>query len=247
MPVKRTSSSRPTGGTHAGAPAPSVVEVADKPEYRVEALAKGLRLLSLFDEQRPSWRVTDLAAAAGLPVPTVYRVVMTLTAEGYLDHLPNGDYRPGREDLDPRHGRAAQPRPGRSGHAQAAAPRRVDAGDGEPRGAHRRPRALPDPAAQLRPGHGQHPGRLHPAGRHHLDRQAAAGPPGRRRAARAGDSRVVRGPARPEREGVARGAAGGAAEDPRAGLGHAGRGAGVRPALRRRTRSSAPTAGWWPA
>jgi IclR family transcriptional regulator, pca regulon regulatory protein len=72
---------------------------AEKPEYRVEALAKGLRLLSLFDEQRPSWRVTDLASAAGLPVPTVYRVVMTLTAEGYLDHLPNGDYRPGVKTL----------------------------------------------------------------------------------------------------------------------------------------------------
>ncbi len=69
------------------------------PEYRVEALAKGLRILSLFDEQRPSWRVTDLAAAAGLPMPTVYRVVMTLTAEGYLDHLPNGDYRPGVKTL----------------------------------------------------------------------------------------------------------------------------------------------------
>jgi IclR family pca regulon transcriptional regulator len=66
-----------------------------RPEYRVEALAKGLRLLSLFTEQRPTWRVTDLAEAAGLPMPTAYRVVQTLTAEGYLDHLPNGDYRPG--------------------------------------------------------------------------------------------------------------------------------------------------------
>jgi IclR family pca regulon transcriptional regulator len=65
----------------------------------VEALAKGLRILSLFDEQRPTWRVTDLAAAAGLPMPTVYRVVMTLTAEGYLDHLPNGEYRPGVRTL----------------------------------------------------------------------------------------------------------------------------------------------------
>jgi IclR family pca regulon transcriptional regulator len=72
---------------------------AEKPEYRVEALAKGLRLLSLFDEQRPTWRVSDLAVAAGLPMPTVYRVVMTLTAEGYLDHLPNGDYRPGVRTL----------------------------------------------------------------------------------------------------------------------------------------------------
>jgi IclR family pca regulon transcriptional regulator len=77
-------------GAHAG---------GDKPEYRVEALAKGLRILSLFDEQRPTWRVTDLAAAAGLPMPTVYRVVMTLTAEGYLDHLPGGDYRPGVRTL----------------------------------------------------------------------------------------------------------------------------------------------------
>jgi IclR family transcriptional regulator, pca regulon regulatory protein len=74
-------------------------EATDRPEYRVEALAKGLRILSLFDEQRPSWRVSDLAAAAGLPMPTVYRVVMTLTAEGYLDHLPNGDYRPGVRTL----------------------------------------------------------------------------------------------------------------------------------------------------
>jgi IclR family pca regulon transcriptional regulator len=72
---------------------------AEKPDYRVEALAKGLRILSLFDEQRPTWRVTDIAAAAGLPMPTVYRVVMTLTAEGYLDHLPNGDYRPGVRTL----------------------------------------------------------------------------------------------------------------------------------------------------
>src|SRR6266496_3354434 len=74
-------------------------EPPERPEYRVEALAKGLRILSLFDEQRPSWRVSDLAAAAGLPMPTVYRVVMTLASEGYLDHLPNGDYRPGVRTL----------------------------------------------------------------------------------------------------------------------------------------------------
>jgi len=74
-------------------------EADDRPEYRVEALAKGLRVLSLFDERRPTWRVTDLAAAAGLPMPTAYRLVMTLAAEGYLDHLPNGDYRPGVRTL----------------------------------------------------------------------------------------------------------------------------------------------------
>jgi IclR family pca regulon transcriptional regulator len=66
-----------------------------KPEYRVEALAKGLRILSLFTEKRPTWRISDIAPAVGVPLPTAYRIVMTLTAEGYLDHLPNGDYRPG--------------------------------------------------------------------------------------------------------------------------------------------------------
>jgi IclR family pca regulon transcriptional regulator len=75
------------------------VESPERPEYRVEALAKGLRILSLFDEQRPSWRVSDLAVAAGLPMPTVYRIVMTLTTEGYLDHLPGGEYRPGVRTL----------------------------------------------------------------------------------------------------------------------------------------------------
>jgi IclR family transcriptional regulator, pca regulon regulatory protein len=74
-------------------------ESPERPGYRVEALAKGLRILSLFDEQRPSWRVSDLAVAAGLPMPTAYRVVMTLVSEGYLDHLPNGEYRPGVRTL----------------------------------------------------------------------------------------------------------------------------------------------------
>jgi IclR family pca regulon transcriptional regulator len=74
-------------------------ESPDRAGYRVEALAKGLRILSLFDEQRPSWRISDLAAAAGMPMPTVYRVVMTLASEGYLDHLPSGDYRPGVRTL----------------------------------------------------------------------------------------------------------------------------------------------------
>src|ERR1700734_159425 len=93
---RRTASSSSTAlrSASTGAPEPS-----ERPEYRVEALAKGLRILSLFDEQRPTWRGSALAAAAGLPMPTVYRVVMTLASEGYLDHLPNGDYRPGVRTL----------------------------------------------------------------------------------------------------------------------------------------------------
>jgi IclR family pca regulon transcriptional regulator len=78
---------------------PERPESPERPGYRVEALAKGLRILSLFDEQHPSWRVSDLATVTGLPMPTVYRVVMTLASEGYLDHLPTGDYRPGVRTL----------------------------------------------------------------------------------------------------------------------------------------------------
>jgi IclR family pca regulon transcriptional regulator len=100
MPTKRPSRSlQPAARRESTTSLTAEEDGGDKPEYRVEALAKGLRILSLFNEQRPSWRVTDLAAAAGLPMPTVYRVVMTLTAEGYLDHLPNGDYRPGIRTL----------------------------------------------------------------------------------------------------------------------------------------------------
>jgi IclR family pca regulon transcriptional regulator len=92
---RRTASSSPAELR----PAAGAAETQERPEYRVEALAKGLRILSLFDEKRPTWRVSDLAATADLPMPTVYRVVMTLAAEGYLDHLPNGDYRPGVRTL----------------------------------------------------------------------------------------------------------------------------------------------------
>ena len=66
-----------------------------QPDYRVEALAKGLRVLSVFSERRPAWRITDIAAEASLPLPTTYRIVMTLASEGYLEHLPSGEYRPG--------------------------------------------------------------------------------------------------------------------------------------------------------
>jgi IclR family transcriptional regulator, pca regulon regulatory protein len=74
---------------------PRAGDAAAQPDYRVEALAKGLRVLSVFSEQRPTWRITDIAAEVSLPLPTAYRLVMTLTAEGYLDHLPSGEYRPG--------------------------------------------------------------------------------------------------------------------------------------------------------
>lgn len=62
--------------------------------YHVEALAKGLRMLGLFSEKRPSMKLTDLAAGARVPLPTAFRMAATLVAEGYLEQLPDGNYRP---------------------------------------------------------------------------------------------------------------------------------------------------------
>ena len=70
-----------------------------RPDYRVGALAKGLRVLGLFDERHPVRTVSDLAGETGYPLPTVYRLVMTLVGEGYLDQLPSGEYRPGVRTL----------------------------------------------------------------------------------------------------------------------------------------------------
>ena len=67
----------------------------NREKYRIESLAKGLRVLGLFSERRPALRMTELAEAAGLPMPTLFRIVATLEDEGYLEQLPDGRYRPG--------------------------------------------------------------------------------------------------------------------------------------------------------
>ena len=63
--------------------------------YTVEALAKGLRILALFNERRAVLRMSDIVALAGVPMPTVFRLVATLESEGYLERLPDGAVRPG--------------------------------------------------------------------------------------------------------------------------------------------------------
>ena len=77
----------------------SATNEGGRPDYRVGALAKGLQVLSAFDEQHPTWTITDLAESTGFPIATVYRLVMTLVGEGYLDQLPTGEYRPSVRSL----------------------------------------------------------------------------------------------------------------------------------------------------
>lgn len=71
----------------------------EKRSYRVEALSKGLRVLALFDEKRPTLRLSDVVAETGMLMPTVYRIAMTLQDEGYLEQLAGGQYRPGTKVL----------------------------------------------------------------------------------------------------------------------------------------------------
>ncbi|MFE7278301.1 IclR family transcriptional regulator [Streptomyces sp. NPDC057623] len=75
-------------------PDASTGDAPAKRSYRVEALAKGLRLLGLFSEQRASMKLSDMAAETGVPLPTAFRLAATLVTEGFLEQLPNGAYRP---------------------------------------------------------------------------------------------------------------------------------------------------------
>lgn len=63
--------------------------------YRVDALAKGLRLLSYFTAERPTLRVKDLVDLSGIPMPTTFRLIATLEEEGYLERTVDGRVRPG--------------------------------------------------------------------------------------------------------------------------------------------------------
>ena len=67
--------------------------------YRIEALAKGLRLLSVFSAERPALRVKDLVDITGIPMPTVFRLVATLEEEGYLERTTDSMVRPGTSVL----------------------------------------------------------------------------------------------------------------------------------------------------
>ncbi|MQY31289.1 IclR family transcriptional regulator [Nocardia aurantia] len=75
---------------------PAQAEPAEsgKRTYQVEALAKGLRILSLFDEKRTSMKLTEMATETGIPLPTAFRMAATLVTEGFLEQLADGDYRP---------------------------------------------------------------------------------------------------------------------------------------------------------
>lgn len=58
--------------------------------------SRALALLGAFDEHHRVLRLSELAARAGLPVPTAHRLVGELTEWGALSRRPDGRYRIGQ-------------------------------------------------------------------------------------------------------------------------------------------------------
>lgn len=71
------------------------MKAPDGNRYRIEALAKGLDVLSLFDETTTSLKLRDICDRTGIPMPTAFRVVATLEEGGYLERSADGVIQPG--------------------------------------------------------------------------------------------------------------------------------------------------------
>lgn len=63
-----------------------------------QAIRRALGLLKAFTDERPEWRLAELAEAVGLHRSTVYRALVALCDEGLLERVPTRDaYRLGPE------------------------------------------------------------------------------------------------------------------------------------------------------
>jgi len=65
---------------------------ADKEMRMTRVVHRVLALMECFDEKRPSLPLQEIAARAGLPKPTAFRLLSTLVDAGYVVQLSNQDY-----------------------------------------------------------------------------------------------------------------------------------------------------------
>lgn len=63
--------------------------VESEGSYSVRSLARGLSILRCFSVERPDWGVTELSRHLSLNKATIFRLVKTLEAEGFLTSDPS--------------------------------------------------------------------------------------------------------------------------------------------------------------
>ena len=56
--------------------------------YKIDAVARGLEILALFNAERPSMNLSEIVAATQLTKSTAFRMVSTLELLGYLERDP---------------------------------------------------------------------------------------------------------------------------------------------------------------
>ncbi|HNP86212.1 MAG: IclR family transcriptional regulator [Chloroflexi bacterium SZAS-1] len=73
-----------------------LIEPTTKSRYTIEALARGLEVLSLFTAARPALSFNEIVEQLGLAKSTVFRILATLEQLGYLQQdVDTRRYRPG--------------------------------------------------------------------------------------------------------------------------------------------------------
>ncbi len=73
---------------------PARSEVDADERYVIQSMARGLQVMTLFTEQRPALRLTEICEITGVKMPTAFRIAATLVHCGFLQRSSNGDYRP---------------------------------------------------------------------------------------------------------------------------------------------------------
>lgn len=74
---------------------------ADRVTYQIRALDRGLDILEAFAPTQPELSIGQIAERAGLPKPTVIRILSVLTERGYVERLPDVErYRLGVKTLE---------------------------------------------------------------------------------------------------------------------------------------------------
>lgn len=61
---------------------------AERVTYQIRALDRGLDILEAFAPTQPELSIGQIAERAGLPKPTVIRILSVLTERGYVERLP---------------------------------------------------------------------------------------------------------------------------------------------------------------